>query len=68
MKGQPNGCRYVDLMDERNTDEIQWQVKKSEWKNTEIWRAKGKAMDANTGGSPEYQSQPNSLETHLVRK
>src|SRR6218665_1485897 len=26
-------------------NEIQWQVKKSEWKNTEIWKVKGKAMD-----------------------
>jgi len=25
---------------------------KSEWKNTETWKAKGKAMDTNTGGSP----------------
>jgi len=28
---------------------------------------KGKMMDTNTGGSPGYQSQPNSLETNLVR-
>jgi len=26
-------------------------------KNTEIWKAKGKAMDTNTGESPGYQSQ-----------
>jgi len=32
-------------------------VKKSEWKNIEIWKAKEKAMDTNTGESPEYQSQ-----------
>jgi len=25
--------------------------------NTEIWKAKGKAMDANTGDSTGYQSQ-----------
>jgi len=25
--------------------------------NTEIWNAKGMAMDTNTGESPEYQSQ-----------
>jgi len=25
-----------------NTNEIQWPVKKSEWKTTEIWKAKGK--------------------------
>jgi len=43
-------------------------MKKSEWKNTKIWKAKGKAVDTNTRGSPGYQSQPNSLETHLVRK
>jgi len=29
--------------------------------NTEIWKAKGKAMDTNTSSSPGYQSQPNSL-------
>ena len=38
-------------------DEIQWHVKKSGWNNTEIWKAKGKAMDTNTGESPGYQSQ-----------
>ena len=36
---------------------MQWQRKKSEWKNTKIWKAKGKVMDTNTGGSPGYQSQ-----------
>ena len=51
----------------KNTNEIQWQVK-SEWKNTKMWRAKGKAMNTNTGGSPGYQNQSNSLEIHLVRK
>ena len=38
----------------------QWnpmQVKQSEWKNTEIWKVKGKAMDTNTGESQGYQSQ-----------
>src|SRR6218665_1734788 len=66
VKGRSNGCRYV-YREEDNTNEIQWQVK-SEWKNTEIWKVKGKAMDTNTGGSPGYQSQPCGLETHLVRK
>ena len=51
-----------------NTNEIQWQVKKSGWNNTEIRKAKGKAMDTNTGESLGYQSQPNSLETYQVRK
>ena len=51
----------------KKTNDIQWQMK-SEWKNTEMWKAKGKAMDTYMGGSPGYQSQPNSLETHLVRK
>jgi len=51
-----------------NTNEIQWQVKKIEWNNTEIRKAKAKAMGTNTGGSPGYQSQPTSLETHQVRK
>jgi len=37
--------------------------------NTEIWKAKGKAMDTNTVESPGYQSQSyNTRETHLVRK
>ena len=31
--------------------------RKSEWKNTEIMKAKGMAMDTNTGGSPGHQSQ-----------
>jgi len=31
--------------------------------NTEIWKAKGKAIDTNTGKSPGYQPG-----THLVRK
>ena len=58
----------VDRMDadtsavKKNTNEIQWKG------DTEIWKAKGKAIDTNTGSSPGYQSQPNSLETHLVRK
>ena len=52
--------------------------KKHEWnpmageeegmEKTKIWKAKGKAMDTNMGGSPGYQSQPNCLETRLVRK
>ena len=46
-------------VNKKNTNEIQW---KSEWKNTEIWKTKGKAMDTNAGGSPEYQSQLNGLE------
>jgi len=37
-------------------------------KITEIWQLKGKAMDTNTGGSPGYQNQHDSLESHLVRK
>jgi len=29
-----------------------------EWKeNTEIWKAKGRALDTNRGESPGYQSQ-----------
>jgi len=36
----------------KNMNEIQWQVKKSEWKNTKIWKAKGEAMNTNMGGSP----------------
>ena len=36
---------------------FQWQLK-SEWKNTEIWKAQGeKVIDTNTGGSPGYLSQ-----------
>ena len=26
-----------------------------EWKNTEIWKVKAKAMNTNTGESPGYQ-------------
>ena len=36
--------------------------------NTEIWKAKGKAMDTNTGESQDTGASPNSLETHVVRK
>jgi len=35
----------------------QWQVKMSGWNNTQIWKAKGKAMDINTGENPGYHSQ-----------
>jgi len=48
-------------------NEIQWQVK-IEFKKHETWKAKGKAMDKNMGESPGYQSQPNSLETHLMSR
>ena len=41
----------------RNTNGIQWQGKKSEWKNTEIWEANERAMNTNTGESPGHQSQ-----------
>jgi len=40
----------------KKMNEIQWQVKKTEWKNTEIWKANGKVMDTNAGESPGYQS------------
>src|SRR6218665_185966 len=37
---------------------------KSEWNSTEIWKAKGKAMDTNTDESPGYQSQSYSLDVN----
>src|SRR6218665_817364 len=41
---------------------------KSEWK-TPIMESEGKAMDTNTGESPEHQIKSQySWETHLVRK
>jgi len=42
-------------------NEIQWQMKKCGWNNTEIWKAKGKAVDTNTG--QDTRASPNSLET-----
>ena len=53
-EGTTDGCRYVGRKDETGM-KSKWQVKKSEWKNTEIWKAKGKAMDTNTGCYQEYQ-------------
>ena len=38
-------------------NEIQWQVKKSGWNNSEIGKAKGKAMNTNAGDITGYQSQ-----------
>jgi len=31
-------------------------MKKGEWKNTEIWKTKGKMIYTNTGENPGYQS------------
>ena len=46
--------------------EIQWQIRANG--KHQVWKAKGRAMDTNTGESPGHQSQSNSWETHLVRK
>ena len=63
------GADIISRKEERNTNETQWQVKKSELKNTEIWKAKRKAMDTNTGESlQDTRVSSNSLETYLVRK
>jgi len=33
-------------------------VGEEEWmENTQVWKAKGKALDTNTGESPGYQNQ-----------
>jgi len=40
---------------------IEWNSMSGEeerMENTEIWKAKKKAMDTNTCESPEYQTQP----------
>src|SRR6218665_386612 len=70
-KGRPDGCRYVGRK-EKNTNEIQWQVKKSTWKNTEIRQVKGKAAKTRIGprhlAAAGYQSPPNILGTYSVRK
>ena len=60
---RPTG-RHVGLK-----EEIQWQMKKSEWKNTEIWKAKGKRRWTPTRAvSQDTRANPNSPETLLVRK
>jgi len=33
-------------------------MKKSKWKNTEIWKAMGKTMDTNTGGRTARIPEP----------
>jgi len=39
-------------------DEWNSMAGEEEWmENTQIWKAKGKALDTNTGQSPGYQSQ-----------
>src|SRR6218665_1804112 len=44
-------------------NEIQWQVKKSEWKNTEIWKANGKRRWTSTRvKAQDTRASPNSLE------
>src|SRR6218665_2368602 len=50
----------------KNTIEIQWQIR-ADGKH-QVWKAKGGAMDTNTGESPGHQSQSQQLGTHLVRK
>jgi len=53
----------------RNTNEIQWLVKKSEWKNTVIWKAKVERPWIPTRAkTQDTRASPNSLGTHLVRK
>src|SRR6218665_1799144 len=39
----------------RNTIEIQWQIRANG--KHQVWKAKGRAMDTNTGESPGHQSQ-----------
>jgi len=47
-------------------NEIQWQVTKSERKNTEIWKAKENRQRTPTWAkAQDTRASPNSLETHL---
>src|SRR6218665_3105446 len=34
----------------------------------QVWKVKGRAMDTNTGETQDTRANPNSWETHLVRK
>src|SRR6218665_795997 len=47
----------MHLSQRGNTNDNQWQVKKSEWETTGYGRRGEKAIDINTGGSPGYQRQ-----------
>jgi len=44
----------------RNTNEIQWKVKKSDWKNTEVWKNEGK------GDKYQNEQKPRIPESILI--
>src|SRR6218665_103792 len=48
--------------------EIQWQIKTNG--KHQVWKAKGRAMDTNSlwANAQDTRANPNSWETHLVRK
>jgi len=50
-----NGCRYISHKEETQM-KFNGRWKKNERKNTEIWKAKEKAMDTDMGKIPGYQS------------
>ena len=67
VKAQPTGCRYVDCKEETRM-KSNGRVK-SEWKNIEIWKAKGKRRWTPTRAvTQDLRASPNSQETHPVRK
>ena len=69
VKGRPMGADTIHRTVKKKHKWNPMASKDEWWKNTEILKAKGKAMDTYTGNSSGYQSQPNSLVgTHLVRK
>src|SRR6218665_2573775 len=63
VKGRLNGCRYVGRKEETRM-KSNGRVKR---KTPRYGRRREKAMDTKMGASPGYQSQPNTLETHVVR-
>ena len=44
-KWRVNRWVHIHQSQRNNTNEIQWQVKKSEWKNTKMWWTRAKAQD-----------------------
>jgi len=49
-----NGCSYYGRKEEKR---MKSNDRTREWKNTEIWKAKGRARDTNTGENPGYLNQ-----------
>src|SRR6218665_4217185 len=59
-------CRYRRR--EKETNEIQWQAKKSEWKTPRCGRRRERCWTPTRAKAQDTRASPNSLETHLVRK